>query len=382
MEAPFRSHWQDVDLAAILPAVFYMFRFGSRRGRGKFVDVFGPEAETVRARRRRNTTVDRVSRRLARSEGFIGFEGDVERALLGDLLLAFCLENVRRSLGRDHQVQRVAPAHFFASWVDLPESVVNLRRVPEMIVALLAGQRKGEVIQPSPVEDKPRRFPVAANLGDNPLLAAFSQGVRWREDLRDSRTGDLFDEDTTSVGLDQLLMIRLAQELREAPDKLRGEGGSAISNQRPIAEAATEAFSEDIRRYVREYARTTPRQAFLELLESCIAIGLTATLTNTIDVILAWSDDGEVPPKPNQRPAALLVDSSNGVDRELRALSEESLDDLMRRVERIPELLMVLRLLDYEARGNPRIRQENIRKGPYARAWLDRLGCRSASARF
>ena len=33
---------QDFDLSAVLPAVFYMFRFGHRRGKGRFLDEFSP----------------------------------------------------------------------------------------------------------------------------------------------------------------------------------------------------------------------------------------------------------------------------------------------------------------------------------------------------
>ena len=376
--------WQDFDLAAILPAVFYMFRFGHRRGRGRFASVFGPEDGSARDRRRR-TTVDSIAERLAAGESFRGFRNDVERAVLGDLLLAFSLENIRRDLGRDQQVQRVAPAHFFASWVDLPEAVAHLRNVPEMIVAVLAGQPREDCVAPTEEGGKLTRFPVAANLADNPLLSAFSQGLRWGGTRADF-AGDRFDERTESVGLDQLLMIRLAQELREAPDKLRGKGASAISNQRPIAERAAEWFSEDIRRFVHEFAQSTPRQTFLELLESCMAIGLTTTLTSTLDVLFEWSDGGHVPSKSNQGPTRILVDASNGVDRSLRSLSEQSLDDLMRRVERLPELLMVLRLLDYVVRDNRRIKHEQIPKGPYATAWLDLLGAvlheRDAEAGF
>ena len=39
------------DLTAILPAVFYMFRYGQRRGGGKFLDTFGSGAGTPRQRR-------------------------------------------------------------------------------------------------------------------------------------------------------------------------------------------------------------------------------------------------------------------------------------------------------------------------------------------
>ena len=32
---------QEFELSSILPAVFYMFRFGQRRGRGNFLKTFG-----------------------------------------------------------------------------------------------------------------------------------------------------------------------------------------------------------------------------------------------------------------------------------------------------------------------------------------------------
>ena len=94
--------------------------------------------------RRRNANEPPPSNALPRSSRrqphFEGFDGETERAILGDLLLCFCLENAKRALGRTEQVQRVAPAHYMASWVDLPDHVVHLRYVPEMIVAMLADQ--------------------------------------------------------------------------------------------------------------------------------------------------------------------------------------------------------------------------------------------------
>src|SRR5262249_54219033 len=39
---------QDVELRAVLPAVFYMFRFGYRRGKGKFLETFGDAGGGVR----------------------------------------------------------------------------------------------------------------------------------------------------------------------------------------------------------------------------------------------------------------------------------------------------------------------------------------------
>lgn len=358
------------DLSAVLPAVLYMFRFGQRRGRGRFLDTFVPEGGT-RPDRRRKATVDRVATSLASTTDLHGFEGVAERAILGDLLLCFGLENAKRDLGRDKQIQRVAPAHYLASWVDLPESVTHLRYVPEMIVAMLADQ-KGEHVEPNAEGDR-TWFAVARGFEHNVLLRAFSQGIGRRGGFLADLSSDRFDETDESVGLDQLLMIRLAQRLGEAPGRAAAKTAK-ISNQRPIAEQAAEYFSEDIRRFVRAYAIETPRHAFIDMLEACISIGMTAILTSVVEMLFAWSDDGTVPPRRDQQPAGIFVDCSNGVDTRLRGLAERSMDDLMRRVERVPVVLTTLRLLDYLARSNKRVATKDIPKRPYATEWLDMLG--------
>lgn len=359
------------DLSAVLPAVLYMFRFGQRRGRGKFLDKFVPEDGT-RPQRRRKATVDRVATSLASTTDLRGFDGVAERAVLGDLLLCFGLENAKRDLGRDKQIQRVAPAHYLASWVDLPESVTALRYVPEMIVAMLADQ-KGAYVEPNAEVDQ-TWFAVARGFEHNVLLRAFSPGVDHRGGSLDDRASDRFDETDESVGLDQLLMIRLAQRLGEAPDRPRGSETAKISNQRPIAEHAAEDFSEDIRRFVRAYATEAPRHTFIDMLEACISIGMTAILTSVVEMLFAWSDTDIVPSRRDQQPAGIFVDCSNGVDTRLRGLAERSMDDLMRRVERVPVVLTTLRLLDYLARSNKRVATRDITTRPYATEWLDLLG--------
>src|SRR5215813_12730222 len=95
---------QDFDLSAVLPAVFYMFRFGYRRGKGKFIATFGSRAGNPRERRQA-ATVEGVGRKLSENNKFLGFDGEAEQAILGDLLLCFCLENTKRALGRKEQVQ-------------------------------------------------------------------------------------------------------------------------------------------------------------------------------------------------------------------------------------------------------------------------------------
>ena len=361
--------FNDFELSAILPAVFYMFSFGQRRGTGKFLETFAPKGLDLR-QRRSATTVERVADKLAARNDIQNFDGEVEGAILGDLLLGYCVENVKRDLGRDKQIQRVAPTHFMASWVDLPDRVGDLRFVPEMIVAMLAGQ-KGEYVEKNEPGDR-TWFPVVANQDKNVLLRAFSKGV-WRERLVGNLSGDKFDEQA-DVGIDQLLIIRLAQSLGSAPEKVRGKADYKISNQRPIAERAAHNFSEDIRRFVRSYASVMPRHSFVATLEACIATGMTAILSSTVDVLCDWAESGTITAKGKQHPASIFVDCSVGVEKDLQSLAEYSFSDLMRRIERIPVILMMLRLLDYAARGNRKIMKQDFRIRPYATAWLDLLG--------
>jgi hypothetical protein len=360
---------QDFDLGAVLPAVFYMFRFGYRRGKGKFLETFGGETGTPQDRRRA-ATIERIAERMVRVDSLQGFNGEVERTILGDLLLCFCLENRNRALGRKEQVQRVAPAHYMASWIDLPQKISDLRFVPEMMVALLADQ-KGDLLEQSGEGEK-SWFAVGRGFEENVLLQAFNPGM-VREGLLGDRMADRFQEDAW-VGLDQLLMIRLAQHLGQPPDKLKGSGGDRISNQRPIAEQAARFFSEDLRRFVHDYSQVIPRHAFVELLDSCMAVGLTSIVTSTIEILFEWASTGAICQKCKQHPTRLFVDCSNSIDRQLRGIAEQSLDDFIRRVERFPVVLMVLRLLDYSARYDPDLRKLNVPTRPYATEWLNLLG--------
>ena len=365
---------QDFDLSAVLPAVFYMFRFGHRRGKGRFLEEFSPVNGTV-AQMRRSTTVEAVANKLAdgKADGFRGFDGEAERAVLADLLLCYCLDNVRNRLGRTRQVQRVAPTHYMASWVDLPELVVHLRYVPEMMVAMFADQKKEGHVSRS--KNKKRTwFPVGGDLHDNVLLQPFIKGVTQKE-FKDDYAADQFDE-RSPVGIDQLLMIRMAQRLLRAPGKIKSKE-QMISNQRPIATVAAARFSEDIRKYVRSYATKVPRQAFVESLESCVAIGLTTITSSAIEIALEWAIAGEVSDPRRQQPARLLADCSMGADPALRGLSEESMDEYVRRARRLPVVLMALRLLDYKAHYDRKIRKDidvSVMTRPYATEWLRLLG--------
>lgn len=361
---------QDFDLTAVLPAVFYMFRFGQRRGKGKFLETFTSTPEGNARERKKSANIGRIGHQLSADQSFSGFEDEVGTAILSDMLLCFCLENARHALGREEQVQRVAPAHYMASWIDLPDHVSHLRFVPEMIVAMLANQR-GEYVQPN-LEDGKTWFAVGREFESNVLLRVFHKGVERKGELG-SRTADKFNE-VTPVGLDQLLMIRLAQRLGAAPEKLYGKEGERIPNQRPIAERAAREFSEDIRRFVRSYAEAIPRHAFVEILESCMAVGLTTILTSVAEILFQWAPSGQIPRSCEQTPAFLLLDCSNGLNRQLRTLAEQSMDDFVRRIESLPVILMALRLLDRAARHDPRIKKLNLSSCPDATEWLNLLG--------
>src|SRR5262249_11802208 len=100
----------------------------------------------------------------------------------------------------------------------------------------------------------------------------------------------------------------------------------------------------------------------------------TTIITSVIELLFSWALTGQIREKREQKPTYLFVDCSNGVDRTLRALAEQSMDDLMRRIERFPLILMGLRLLDNGARYDPALRRLNIQKTPYATDWLNLLG--------
>ncbi|MDE0102109.1 MAG: hypothetical protein OXN89_07000 [Bryobacterales bacterium] len=367
---------QGFDLSAVLPAVFYMFRFGRRRGQGKFVEAFGRASGTA-SQRRRSVTVSAIAERLADDPGGMlrNFEGKASQAILGDLLLCYCLDNARYALGRDKQVQRIAPTHYMSSWIDLPHTVSHLRHVPEMIVALLANQPRVAYVGQTPDSKRGKTwFPVGGDIRDNVLLMPFAQGM-WQEGpIADNYAADRFDEGPRSVGIDQLLMVRLAKSLDSAPSKLKGK--SEIPNIRCIASRASRHISEDLRRYLRAYANRMPRQLLVDALECCVALGLTSMVSSVIRVMNSWAGSGRI--DGDKGPGELFVDCSAGADAKLRALAEISMDEHMRRARRLPVHFMALRILDYKVRTDIKLKKKiNVRdltEAPQADEWLTLLG--------
>ena len=366
---------QIFDLSAVLPAVFYMFRFGRRRGKGRLVEEFGHNYGTP-AQRRRSVTVDRIVEELSRSPqgDFRGFEDGASKAILGDLLLCYCLDNARNALGRDKQVQRVAPAHYMSSWIDLPELVVHLRYVPEMIVALLANQPGGGKVKWTPQSQRGgTSFPVGGDVRYNVLAKPFARGTSL-QGVADNLAGDGFDEAEASVGIDELLMIRLAQRMQSAPQHTKTK--PQIANRFSIALGSARQFSADLRNYLNAFAEQVPRQFLVEALESCLAVGLTSMLSSVVRIMEEWAESGRVDGATS--PCEIFVDCSAGADGKLRALAERSMDEYLRQASRLLVHFMALRLLDHRVCVDLRMKREfavdDLKDAPDATEWIALLG--------
>jgi len=259
-------------------------------------------------------------------------------------LLSYCVENQRHESGRDKELIRAFPTHYMSAWTDLPQHIGNLRQVPEMLVGLLADQKDGEFLDPS----SPQKtwFPVGATFQKNLFLRILGPGMAAR--ALQSDLNEDFDE-TTAVGVDQLLTIRIAQQCGGAPKRLaEGKGSSQIPNQHPIARQAARTFNDDLRLFLQSYGRSVPRQSLLPMLESCMSLGLANLLLSTARTLFEWEQTGTIP--KDQLPWPLFVDCSNSADHILRRLAEESLEDAQRRLRRFPIVLMALRILSYKAR--------------------------------
>lgn len=356
---------QDVSIGAILPAMLYMFRWGHRRGRGEFSKVYS-DAETPKP------TIRSVARKLSKHSLLSGFDSELGLTILGDMLLASTLENQRRKEGHDEPVQRCVANHYLASWIDLPASVANLRGVPEMLVALLANQSKGEVLEPG---QKHGRYPVGSRIEDNMLLRLFGPGMRVESEYRSDLKSDTFDENAP-IAIDQLLAVRLAQMCGSAPIKASGKGQqSPILNQWPIARAAFTALREDLECFLEAYGPTMPRLSFLPMMESGLALSLTNILLSTIPIVEYWEAHGRVSDISEQKPWEIFADCSMAVDHGLRDASEQSFDLTRQRLGRLAEPLMYMRLLDFYVTTESEMPPSTWPpRAPDARGWLDLLG--------
>lgn len=154
---------QSLDIGGVFPALLYSFRWGHRRGKGRFEKTFGKAA-----------SIADVTKVLLTDEppDCHGFADETGSEILGDVLLAFCLENKNHALGQQKPLLRVYPTHYMASWIDLPKNVVDLRRVPEFLCSLLA-HHEGDNLSTL-------HFPLAQGFISNPMLATFGRAMRIR----------------------------------------------------------------------------------------------------------------------------------------------------------------------------------------------------------
>ena len=336
---------QDFELSGVLPAVMYMARNGNRRGAGTMKATYGAPAASGRV----DLTIESIARVLSGEDDVLaGFNTPVGQIILGDILLTWCLENTNRTEGQKATVARVFPTHFFASWVDLPESVAHLRGVPELVIAALASQENGEHVErPKGDQTRPTGFPVGVPPSNNPLLRVLGKAVATSGNIT-ARTADRLDEGAAhGLGIDELLMTRLAGKLGAAPLPLQGGvNASKIPNRRPANPKAVIDLRDDLMRFIRHYDKV-PRQTFTELLECGLVVGLSQLLLRSARVILHLAATGDaLPDLEKAQPWELFVDCSVGRDRTLRWLAEDSMRATLKQFEQLPRAMMVFRLLD------------------------------------
>jgi hypothetical protein len=207
----------------------------------------------------------------------------------------------------------------------------HLRNVPETLVSILS---QGKNYSKGPLQ-------IGANLKNNLLLSLFGDGTSIKGESSSIKS-DFFDEQY-SVGIDQLLTIRISQFLGEAPKTVKD---SNISEQKMIAEVSAKNFFEDFNIFLRAYKKIIPRLSLLPMIESCLSIGFASLYLSTLSMILYWEKTGELPKSQEQSPWSLFVDCSLSQNYDLRRFSELCMDDLVRKLARLPVCFMCLRILD------------------------------------
>ena len=347
---------QNFAVGSVLPAVFYMCRRGYRRGRGRFQETFAP-GQDARA------SIWSIAGKLTQDEStFAGFQSETEKDILGDLLLCDALENKGHVEGQTEEILRAFPVHFFASWLDLPPSVGHLRFVPEMLVGLLANQQSEKTIQPG-LDHGP--FPVGVTPQENLLFRIFGRGVVFGENPADLR-GDNIDE-SISLSLEELVMIRLAQTCGESPERLPVAPG--IQNVWPVARRASDVLREDLTTLLQAYGDLIPRRSITPMLECLIGQGLLSIYLECLSITVAWEHNGELPKYSDQKPVPIFVDASNGGEPRLRDFSEQSFEESLRLLDHATISMAQIRVLDAIVRDDPDVHSSRP-QGPDNSSWL------------
>ena len=361
---------QNFDIGALLPAILYMMRWGRRRGRGKLTETFGQ----LEGRTHKPPTIADVAKYLTKPDSnFLSdFRDEIGQAILGDLLLAYCLENTRRALGHSEPLLRVFPTHYLSSWIDLPKEVSHLRGAPELLVVLLTLQETGDWLE-SGKSTGP--FSIGTGFTKNVLLNLFGRCMSIRGRFSDLNSDTFIEVYAAEIGIDELLPVRIAQACGSAPLQARGgDESERIANRHPLANRAASYLCQDLSVFIEVYGTIVPRQAFLQMLEAGIALGMTNLLLSTANLLTAWEVTGQVPKSDQQNSLPLFVDCSHGQDKILRDLSESSSAECIRRYERLPLLMMLLRVLDDRVRIDRKLRDSLPASIPDATTWINLLG--------
>ena len=374
---------QDFSVGSVIPAMIYMFRLGKRRGTGEFATAFRNEplkteerevedsdtgSETESLAPKHPVQVTHLVDSLTEQSGTTTCPpGDVTgKAILGDALLCYCVENVRHQEGRDKPVARGFTTHLFCSWFGLPKSGGTLRLVPELLVHLLSDY--SESLQSC------RPYAIRQGMAKNRLLSLLGKGMIDTEiGSINLTTGDEWDREVP-LALDQLLTTRLALLCKRAPSTLTPPTKAEIPRQQPICRRAARVFAEDFDAILAGFGESIPRPSLMPMLESCIGLGLSNLLLSTALMLEKWDAVGQLPTLEDQHPWPLFVDASSSLDRDLQAVAENSMDDCIRHIEHVPITLSCLRVLHEQLK----IDEDRPREIPYdahdATAWLNFLG--------
>lgn len=360
---------QNFDIGALLPVMLYMTRWGHRRGKGKFTEIFGQ----LEGKTHKSPTISDVAKYLTKADSTLkDFTDEIGQAMLGDLLLAYCLENARRALGQSEPLLRVFPTHYLSSWIDLPKEAGHLRSVPELLIVLLTQQDNGDWLEPGHGKGL---FSIGKGFTENILLNLFGRYMSIQGHFSDLKSDTFIEAEAMDIGIDEILPVRIAQACGSAPLKAKGSSETErIANRHPLASRAANYLREDLSIFIEAYGTLVPRQAFLQMLEARIALGMTHLLLSTANLLMAWEVTGQVPISNQQSSLPLFVDCSNGQDKILRDLSEASSTECIRRYERLPLLMMLLRILDDRVRMDRKLRDSLPASIPDATAWINLLG--------
>ncbi len=308
----------DFSVGSVLPAVMYMIRRGHRRGKGRFHETYGASNGLTN-----QVTVASVARKLVQWHAlFSGFSDEIRLEILGDLLLATALETKNRKGRHDIEVLRVYPSHYFASWIDLPQKVGNLRLVPELIANLLSVQ--GKEVNPASKE-----LSTSGGVSQSSLLIkVFAKGTVFSNNPSELH-GDKFDEQE-ALAVDELLMVRLGAGCSSAPEKSKDTTiGASIPRNKPLSSRASEIFRSDLVNFLEACGEAVPRRILTGMLEALIGMGLWHTSLTSLRCSVEWEKTGTVPHENDQIPVMVFVDASNGAIADLRNESERSFSDIL-----------------------------------------------------